>query len=191
MRHSRPLRTRIFLGCQGDSERSYGTFLHRLVANEGRLHIDAVLLQPGAGDPLDTVRRAKTIIREKERRDGSPYKYRAVILDRDQIGLSPDRDAQIPHITRPLKIRLIWQTPCHESFLLRHIEGCQTLRPSTSGGALAQLCGRWPDYHKGMPADYLLGKISFDDLRRVCTVERELAQFLDEIGYFRHPASAC
>src|SRR5262245_37566721 len=34
------------------SERSYGTFLHQLVASNGRLHIETIVLQPGGGDPL-------------------------------------------------------------------------------------------------------------------------------------------
>jgi hypothetical protein len=59
----RPLRRRIFCGCEGESEQSYGTFLHQLVAARGDLHIEALLLQPGAGDPLATVDRALKLIK--------------------------------------------------------------------------------------------------------------------------------
>ena len=47
MRRSRVIRRRVFLGCQGESERSYATLLHKLVERTHGLHIDAVLLNRG------------------------------------------------------------------------------------------------------------------------------------------------
>lgn len=180
----RPIRRRVFMGCQGDSERSYGALLHQLVANTGRLHIDAVLLQPGAGDPLDTVKRACAVSAKRERDYGAPYIFRAVLLDRDQYGLCPERDTEIQRLVTAGKLHLIWQNPCHEGFLLRHIAGYQRHQPPTAIDAMARLKARWPDYEKAMPYRYLATKISVDDLRRVCTIETELRTFLQAIRYF-------
>jgi hypothetical protein len=44
---------------------------------------------------------------------------------------------------------LIWQEPCHEAVLLRHVAGCDQLRPQTSAAAIAELRKCWPDYQKG------------------------------------------
>jgi hypothetical protein len=53
-----------------ESERSYATFLHRLVEPKGKLHIDGVALQPGAGDPLATLERAARIVERREQNYG-------------------------------------------------------------------------------------------------------------------------
>lgn len=181
----RPLRQRVFLGCQGDSEQSYGTFLHQLVAERGDLHIDAVLLQPKAGDPLATVERAFHVAAKRERDYGTAYVYRAVLLDRDQYGLSPQRDQGIQALVVAGRLNLIWQRPCHEGFLLRHVPACSTHQPATAAEAMARLKARWSDYEKAMPARYLATKITLDALRSLCLVETELDAFLKAIRYFR------
>jgi hypothetical protein len=32
-------------------------------------------------------------------------------------------------------LHLLWQEPSHEALLLRHLDGCQTLRPSSPAAA--------------------------------------------------------
>jgi hypothetical protein len=180
----RQQRRRVFLGCEGDSERSYGTFLHQLVASNGRLHIETVVLQPGGGDPLAIVERAVAIIKRKEREFGSAYAVRAILLDQDKFGSNAMRDQRIPALVNVGGIHLIWQRPTHEALLLRHIPGCQTHQPPSAADALARLRGHWPDYSKGMSAAYLAGKITLDHVRGACGVEVELNEFLTKIGYF-------
>jgi len=53
----RPQRTRIYFGCEGQSEQSYGKRLNE-IADEVSLHLhfDNDVLQPGGGDPLELVR---------------------------------------------------------------------------------------------------------------------------------------
>jgi hypothetical protein len=121
-------RVRVFLGCEGESERSYGTLLHRLVDEQARLHIDSVLLNPGCGDPLSLVERACEFLVRAEKVYGA-YTARAVLLDSDIIGQSPDRDRRIVPLAERANLILIWQKPCHESFLLHHVNGCEALKP--------------------------------------------------------------
>lgn len=182
-RPPRRIRKRIFLGCQGDSERSYGAFLHRIIEQKGRLHIDAVPLQPGAGDPLATIERALRILKQRETNYGS-YLVRAVLLDYDQWGQDKSRDCRVLPLATQHKIQLIWQKPTHEALLLRHVKGCETYKPQTAKESLRRLRAKWSDYEKGVPADYLFGRLTVVDIQRACTVEPDLCDFLNGLRYF-------
>lgn len=179
-----PQRRRIFLGCEGESERGYGALIGRLLENRRRdMHLHVVLLQPGGGDPLALVQLAKIRIAEGERKSESPYVHRAVLMDADRLGQAPLRDAQIAPIVQAARIRIIWERPCHEALLLRHVEGCQQLQPATSPQALAELRQRWPEYVKGMPALRLADRIDHGAILRARQAEAELAGFLSDIGF--------
>jgi hypothetical protein len=181
----RPARRRVFLGCEGDSERGYGVLIGTLL-NDLRqdVHIDAVLLKPGGGEPLTLVERAKNAISERERRSNSVYEHRAIMLDSDLVGRHPARDEQAMRIADSLKIQLIWQNPCFEALLLRHLEGCDKLRPSTCAKANRLLLQQWPNYSKNMPATRLGQKILHDNVARAAAVDQELNGFLQAIGFF-------
>jgi hypothetical protein len=181
----RPQRKRVFLGCEGESERGYGTLLQRLLERQRQdIHLNVVLLQPG-GDPLEIVRLAQRRIAESERRGETPYVVRAVLLDADRCGQAPERDAQVAPIADAVRLRLIWQRPCHEAVLLRHLDGCQHLRPRTSSQAEQKLCQRWREYVKGMPAQRLEKQIGEEAVIRAASVEPELCDFLVAIGFMR------
>ena len=90
-----PQRRRIFLGCEGESEQGYGALLSRLVEERGlHLAIHSVLLRPGGGDPFDLVTLAVELNERDERRRGR-YSVKAVLLDRDKLGVSPQRDRRM------------------------------------------------------------------------------------------------
>jgi hypothetical protein len=179
-----PQRRRVFLGCEGDSERGYGGLISRLLEEQRRdVHLDVVLLKPGGGDPLALVERALKYIRENEHKRNAPYVHRALLLDGDTLGRNLDRDARIHPLAMAANLRLIWQEPCHEALLLRHFSGCDQLRPQTANQALTQLRQQWPEYAKGMPAVRLELKIGRAEVRRIIAVETRLAEFLAEIGY--------
>jgi RloB-like protein len=179
-----PHRRRVFLGCEGESERDYGALLGRLVETQRRdVYLDVVLLKPGGGDPLAIVERALVHIDASHRKRGARYVICALLLDGDRRGQAPDRDAQMEKLAADAKLRLIWQNPCHEALPLRHFEGCQHLRPPTSERAIAELRRRWPQYNKGMSAKRLAEQIGESDVRRVLEVELELASFLSDIGF--------
>jgi hypothetical protein len=183
-----PQRRRVYLGCEGESERGYGALVSRLLENRRRdVHLHVDLLRPGGGDPLALIELARKRIAEGERKSESAYVYRVVLMDADRLGQSALRDAQIAPTAQATRIQIIWQRPCHEALLLRHLEGCQQLRPPTSAQALAELQQRWPEYVKGMPALRLADQIDHAALQRVLQVEAELAGFLANIGYTDDP----
>jgi hypothetical protein len=179
-----PQRRRVYLGCEGESERGYGALVSRLLENRRRdvyVHVD--LLRPGGGDPLALIELARRRIIEGERKSESAYVHRAVLIDADRLGQAALRDGQIAPIAQAARIDVIWQRPCHEALLLRHLQGCQHLRPPTPAQALAELQQRWPGYVKGMPALRLGDQIDHAALQRVLEAEAELAAFLANIGY--------
>jgi hypothetical protein len=176
-----PPRRRVFLGCEGESELGYANFLGRLLEKRPqRIHLDPVVL--GGGDPLALVELALRLIAEGERKR-TAYEIRAVLLDADRLRQTPDRDDRMRKIAETAKLRLIWQHPCHEALLLRHLENCGDLRPPTSEEAERQLRLRWPDYKKGLSAIKLAQRISAAEVRQILPVEPDLAAFLREIGF--------
>lgn len=178
-----PQRRRVFLGCEGESERGYGARLQQLLNAEGiSVHLDLVLLQPGSGDPLELVKKAKRHI-ETDRTRRVPYAVRALLLDADRREGDPIRDRQATALATAATLHLIWQEPCHEALLLRHLKGCENLRPSASAQAIAELKRRRPDYIKGMSAARLADWIGADEVRRAMRVEGLLAAFLTAIGF--------
>ena len=175
-------RTRIYLGCEGPSEQSYGKRLGEIADAAGlHLYFDCDVLQPGGGDPLALIQLAIQRIREKVNKRGA-FVYCAVLLDKDRLGQAVDRDQQITALANKHKLCLIWQEPCHEGFLLRHLDGQQTKRPVTSDLAEQALKAVWTDYQKAMPAMHLASKIDLLAVRRASSVEFLFKEFLDQIG---------
>ena len=88
-------RRRIFVGCEGEGERSYIALVQRIVDGvHQQVHLDAHPLQPGGGDPLDLARRAEEVIKKIER-TREPYGEKYLLIDRDTLGNSPQRDREM------------------------------------------------------------------------------------------------
>lgn len=177
-----PPRRRFFLGCEGESEQSYGALL-QIVADESlqlRIHLDLQLLS--GGDPLAIVEAAVEKARERARNRGR-FVRRAVLLDSDRHGDSPERDNRIAPLAQAHGLLLIWQRPSHEALLLRHLPGCQTLRPSSSAAAKAALVRQWPEYLKPMSARRLAAKLGLSEIQSAAQVEDELRGFLSWLGF--------
>jgi hypothetical protein len=125
-RHNRiPQRKRIFIGCEGESERSYAALLQQLLR-----------------------------------------------------GRSAQRDELCICLAKKLSIQLIWQDPCHEAVLLRHLLDCEQRRPPTSRESEEQLKVQWPGYVKNFGKDRLRERIDMTALLRVIRYEPELAVLL-------------
>jgi hypothetical protein len=175
-----PQRKRIFIGCEGASEASYCRLIDRLANEQAGLHVHIVphILQPGAGDPLQLVRKAVAKIAHEERRH-APFAVKAILLDRTG-------SAEILSLARALAndaaVHLVWQEPDHEAFLLRHLPNCSRRRPA-AGATMAALQSEWPDYDKGIPMLELARKIGLADLLVAASVEDDLRELLLRIGF--------
>lgn len=176
-------RLRVFLGCEGQSEQGYGKRLEALL-NEPRrqFHFDTVLLQPGAGDASVLVRVALAKMDREEAKYGA-YSHRAILLDSDTRGVAPDRMFNAIAEAGKRGVVLIWQDPCHEALLLRHLENTQMKRPKTVRQANAALQRAWRGYSKPMQAIDLKPRIDLAAVRRAAAVEVGLRKFLNMIGF--------
>jgi hypothetical protein len=178
-------RTRIYLGCEGPSEQSYGKRLNEIADAAGlSLALDCNILQPGGGDPLALIQLAARRIRQKTGKRGA-FAQCAVLLDKDKLGQVRDRDRQISALASKHKLWLIWQNPCHEAFLLRHFPNQATKQPQTSELAGQALKKIWPAYRKGLPASDLAAMIDRNSIERIASVEEDFRVFLQKIGLFQ------
>lgn len=178
----RPQRVPIFIGCEGESERGYVAFLGRLAEAAGlAVHLDPEVLQPGGGDPLAIVERAVKRL-SQGRRKQTVYAAKFVMFDRDKWGQTPSRDAHVGVVAASAGLSLIWQDPCHEAVLLRHLEACAGLRPQATPLAEAALRQRWPDYSKPMDGAALARRLDHAALLRAVAVEPALALMINTIG---------
>jgi hypothetical protein len=177
-----PPRRRFFLGCEGESEQSYGALLQILADESLQLHVHLDLQLLGGGDPLAIVEAAVQKSRERARKRGR-FVRRGVLLDSDRHGHAPERDNGIAPLAQAHGLLLIWQRPCHEALLLRHLPRCQTLRPSSSAAAEAALVRQWPEYQKPMPTIRLAEKLGLSEIQSAAQVEDELRGFLSLLRF--------
>jgi hypothetical protein len=177
-----PPRIRVFFGCEGESEQGYGALLQHLADAVRKPHVTLDLQVIGGGDPLAIVEEASRRAKKQAHKHGE-FAVRAVLLDRDKLGQTPGRDAQIPALAAANGLLLIRAEPCFEGLLLRHLRGCQALRPATSADALAALLRQWPEYAKPMSRARLITRIGHNEIRAAATVEPELYSFLRAIKF--------
>ncbi len=181
MRRQQAIRRRIFVGCEGDGERGYIALVQRIVNDvHHKVYLDPQPLQPDGGDPLDLVGREEEVI-TKIVRTREPYDEKYLLIDRDKIGNSPERDQQMPAILKRINARVIWQDPAREALILRRLPGCATRRPPSTQIAMQQLLQQWPEYQKTMSATQLATRIDLEALRRAAKVEDELRAFFASI----------
>jgi hypothetical protein len=135
----------------------------------------------GGGDPLFLVELAIRHIHERVSKRGA-FLHRAIILDTDKLGNAPEHDARVALLAQKHLIHLIWQNPCHEGFLLRHLPDQETMRPPSAERASEALKKIWPEYRKGVPASELAPWVHAEALRRAAGVEPDLQTFLTLIG---------
>lgn len=177
-----PQRVPIFVGCEGDSEAAYIAFL-RALAEDAKLpvHIHVEPFPAGVGDPLARVERATLRLRQLRKQRGD-FRRRFILLDSDQLELAQERGERAIRMARNEGIELIWQRPCHEALLLRHLPQRADRRPGTARDALQALQVEWRTYAKPMTRLQLASRLDLDAVYRAARVEPELAGFLRSIG---------
>ncbi|MGQ0660971.1 RloB domain-containing protein [Sphingosinicella sp.] len=186
----RPLiepRRPIFFGCEGQCETGYGALLAGFADDAGiRVHLEIVDLAP-AGDPLARVEKAEARIAHLRRRRGT-FAEKFILLDGDQKAENPQRTAQAIALAARLGIALVWQEPCHEALLLRHLPGRAAARPPTSQAALQALQNEWQEYAKPMTRVDLTPRIDLAGALRAAAVEPDLTGLLRAIGLINEEA---
>ncbi len=186
MRRRRPpyieLRRPVYIGCEGASEVGYAGFLQDLIRDANlpvHLHIDE--LGPGTGDPLSRIEMAVLRLRLLERKRSAPSE-RFAFLDFDQAERDPKRAERTRKLAADNGINILWQRPCFEAMLLRHLEGKATNRPPDTPGAIKVLEREWPEYKKPMTRANLARRIDRSSVLRAADVEAELKALLRCIG---------
>lgn len=172
-------RSRIFLGCEGESEQGYGVLLQRLAdIAELKIHIVIKNLQP-AGDPLALAEKA---VRQFEKdREKAPFIGKAIMLDADRLEEPRDRGLRALELLTREQFTAVWQRPDHEGLLLRHFSGHEKDNPPR-GAAMASLQAIWPDYQKNTAATDLQRNLTLDHVTRAARVTPELMSLLRLIG---------
>lgn len=173
-------RRRVFVGCEGESERSYVALLQQLLGRQPAHQLVAEVLN--GGDHLANIESAQKALRRQAVQGRDKFVGRYVLLDSDQRGRNLQRDADCEQLARKLGFHLIWQDPCHEALLLRHLEECTFRRPPTSADSMNQLRTAWPGYEKNLGKEKLGARIDVVALSRVRRVEPALEHLLLLIG---------
>ena len=177
-----PLRKPIYVGCEGASEAGYAALLRDMaIAAGGHVHVHVEQLGPGAGDPLARIEMAVgRITRLKRTRE--TFAARFAFVDEDQAERDPVRAGLARSLAEENDIKIIWQRPCFEAVLLRHLPERATHRPPSSPNALRALVREWPDYEKPLGRVALARRIDLNGVLRAAAVEPELAALLRVLG---------
>lgn len=177
-----PQRMPIFVGCEGQSEAAYVALLQELaLANGAHVHIHIEALTPGAGDPLARVERAIARL-DRLRGRRTPFAHSFILLDSDQLQLNRDRADRARREAEQAGLSMIWQDPCHEALLLRHLEGRADRRPATAQLSIQTLQRDWPDYRKPMTRHELRQRLDLDAVRRAGANHPGLSALLAVLG---------
>ena len=177
-----PQRRLIYIGCEGASEFSYARFLQGLV-DEAGLHVHLVTrdLGQGAGDPLARVEMAvRQLAHLKQTRIAPPERF--MLLDDDQAQRDPQRADRAKRMAAENNIFIVWQRPCFEAVLLRHLDGRAAHRPPDTPGAGRALERDWPEYEKPMTSSDLARRLDLAAVLRAAAVEAELEALLRCLG---------
>ena len=178
---TRTKRKRVFVACEGESERGYAGFLLDIAEATGlSLHFDVHIC--AGGDPLAIVQRAVSTLKRRQQRNGGFWK-KAIFLDADGRHENVERTRQADRMIEQSGLLPIWSDPCLEALILRHFPECEHLNPPTSGLALQRLFRRWPDYDKPMPRSALRANFEITHVRRAAGTSPQLFRFLQEIGF--------
>jgi hypothetical protein len=173
---SRPARTRIMVACEGESERGYAALLNGLVRQSDKpFHIEPILLS--GGSPLVCINKAVREMRRHERLRGD-FAYRVALLYTDRLDQTNKERTAVERIAGECGIRILWQTPCFEAFLLRHFAGHERDQPATCVDAMIALQRVWPEYRKNMSASELARRIRLEDCNRRAQLDLVLADML-------------
>ncbi len=175
-----PKRPRFYVGCEGQSEVSYVAWIQDLCEGEVvRITVERDDLS--SGDPLSRVREAIRRIKQKES-GREPFRACFILLDSDQAGADQRKADLAMQLAHDSGVRLVWQRPCHEGFLLRHFAGHENDLPASSALADQALRNVWPNYAKPMDKRDLSRRLSKQDIVRAANNDPAFADMLSAFG---------
>lgn len=175
----RPIRRRVFAGCEGKGEVGLLRWLGRLCDGAGC----AWAFDPhdlAGGDPRamldDAVRR-----RDRGQVNGA-YAHALLLLDADRI----DDPEDIRRLAARARLTLILQRPKLEGVLLRLHAGHERRFPSAED-TNRHLLRVWPDvwggnHRRAVDADTLGRRFALGDLRRAAACDGELRRLMELLG---------
>lgn len=176
----RPQKSRIFVGCEGASERSYAAWL-QILCNERNVSVHLDIHDLGqAGSPIAAFERAGKII-SREQKNKDKYSHKIILIDTDWLAETQQK-TQCEEQARRLGLIIIWQHPCHEAFLLRHFLGCEHDQPATTAESISRLKQLWPDYKKNTSAHKIQQRLTIEGALSVAQNLPQFRDFLNIIG---------
>ena len=172
----RNARRRVFVACEGESERSYAGFLRELTEETKlSLHFDVHICR--GGGHLAVVQKAVETMKRRTLQHG-PFWRKAIFLDSDRRREHAERTRRADRIIAQSSLLAIWSNPCLEALILRHFPECEHLNPPTSNLAHQELLSRWPGYRKPMSRQALRAKFEMAHVQRAAGTNSDLLRFL-------------
>ena len=175
-----PRRRRIFVGTEGESERSFAAWLKQLCdeAAPSRVHLDVSLGHGGDGQRV--VEDAVGEYRRRSTRHGK-FSDALVLLDADRLEDDRRHGRDPADAVRGTDLRLVLLRPNLEGVLARLHRGYEARRFSARDAARI-LHAEWPEYRKPASAYELRRRFGLGDMRRASAFDAELREILEVLG---------
>ena len=174
-----PKRKRIFVGAEGESERSLARWLKILCEEQGfKFHFDITV--SNGGDSLAITKHAVYEYRRRIQTRGE-FSSGLILLDSDRLqqDIKSGRDPAPEANSENLK--LVYLKPNFEGLLLRLHEGREKQFP-TADEAKRNLQRLWQNYRKPASAEELHKRFGIEDIRRVAPHDSNLRWILEKLG---------
>lgn len=176
-RHLR--RKRIFVGAEGQSERSLAKWLKILCEEQGiNFHFDITV--SNGGDSLAITEHAVYEYRRRTRTRGK-FSGGLILLDSDRLqqDIQSGRDPEPKANSQNLK--LVYLKPNFEGLLVRLHVGREKQLPAADE-AKRNLQRLWQSYRKPASAEELHRRFRIEDVRRAAMYDSNLRWMLEKLG---------
>lgn len=159
------------MGCEGESERAFSSWL-QVLCDKNKSNVKLQVLVAGGGDGVSIV---ETCLRKWKRSKISnkvPIR-RIVILDSDRLKDDQRKGRNPVPIARKNDIQLIFLKPNLEGMLVRLHPNMGSRRPTTKD-VQKELKKLWPNYKKPPTRSHLQDRFGLDDLQRVAKYDKDI-----------------
>ncbi len=182
-RSRRPLRSRIFMAFEGESENAFCAWLQDLCDDNGLfVHLDRPRRMKGGGDPLALVECALKLRAESLRKAGVGHGHSFLLIDSDRLDDGSQRSTKASEIAAAERLGLIVQVPCFEAVLLRLHEHHEKDCPPDAETAVRRLGRVWGGYRKPMTRQQLAAHFKLSDLQRLARTDTQVRHLMDVLG---------